>query len=204
MASGNADTSHEALCHALVRVVAEHGWKGVSAERLAREAGLAPHELYDHFRSPEHCLAAVHDRMLERVSRTAARAVASRPLGLGTDAWRDQLETVLGSVLTFFSLEPALARTCLVEILEAGPHARARRDDALDRFTAYVEGLRLTHGEPMPPLAAELIVLGTTDLIYTRVARGEAEDLPSLLPELRCMWDASVERHATPAEPVAG
>lgn len=199
MASGNADTSREALCNALVRVAAERGWRRTSVERVAREAGLAPHELYDHFRSLEHCLVAVHDRMLARVTRTAARAAAAHALAVGPGPWREQLDAVLGSVLTFFSLEPALARTCLVEILEAGPLARARRDDALDRFTAYVEGLRLTHGEPIPPLAAELIVLGTTDLIYTRVARGETDALPQLMPDLRCLWVDTVERHSTVA-----
>lgn len=199
MASGNADISREALCNALVRVAAERGWRGTTAERVAREAGLAPHALYDHFRSLEHCLVAVHDRMLVRVTRTASRAAATRALAVGADAWREQLDAVLGSVLTFFSLEPALARTCLVEILEAGPLARARRDDALDRFTAYVEGLRLTHGEPIPPLAAELIVLGTTDLIHTRVARGETDALPDLMPDLRCLWVDTVERHSAVA-----
>jgi hypothetical protein len=47
----------------------------------------------------------------------------------------------------------------------------------------------------MPPLAAELIVLGTTELIITRVARGEAEQLPNLLPDLRRLWVTTVERH---------
>jgi AcrR family transcriptional regulator len=190
----------DALCRALERVVAERGWSGASPERVAREAGLPPHEFWDHFRSLEHCLVAVYDRMLVRLKRTATRAVVSRTLALGRDAWEEQLDAIISGVLAFFSLEPALARTCLVEILEAGPIARARRDEALGRFTSYVEGLRLTHGEPMPPLAAEMIVLGTTELIYTRVARGEAERLPQLMPELRRLWRASVASTAPVAD----
>ena len=194
MESGIAAPERDALCHALTRVVSERGWSGTSPDRVAREAGLVPHEFYDHFRSLEHCLLAVYDRMLARVARTAKRAVASRTLALGTDAWQEQLDALFSGMLMFFSLEPALARTCLVEVLHAGPAARARRDDALDRFTNYVEGLRLSHGEPMPPLAAELIVLGTTELIHTRVARGEAEQLPALLTELRSLWFTAVEQ----------
>jgi AcrR family transcriptional regulator len=194
MESGIAASQRDALCHALTRVVSARGWAGTSPDRVAREAGLAPHEFYDHFRSLEHCFVAVYDRMLARVTRTAKRAVATRTLTLGRDAWQEQLDALFNGVLTFFSLEPALARTCLVEGLLAGPVARARRDDALDGFTNYVEGLRLTHGEPMPPLAAELIVLGTTELIYTRVARGEAEQLPTLQTELRRLWLATVEQ----------
>jgi AcrR family transcriptional regulator len=202
MESGIAALERDALCHALTRVVFEHGWKGTSPDRVAREAGFAPREFYDHFRSLEHCFVAVYDRMLARVTRTAKRAVATRTLTLGKDAWQEQLDALFSGVLMFFSLEPALARTCLVEGLLAGPLARARRDDALEGFTSYVEGLRLTHGEPMPPLAAELIVLGTTELIHTRVARGEAEQLPALLTDLRRLWFTTVEQQTGGREPV--
>jgi AcrR family transcriptional regulator len=187
------DVEREALVNALPRVVAQHGWARTTPARVAHEAGIAPHELYDHYRSLEHLFVAVYDRMMERVTRTAIRAVASSTLTLGRDAWQDQLDAIMTGVLAFFSLEPALARTCLVDVLDAGPAARARRDDALARFASYVEGLRLTHGEPMPALAAEMIVLGTLDLIYTRVARGQAETLLDLVPELRQLWQASVE-----------
>jgi AcrR family transcriptional regulator len=201
MESGIAAPERDALCHALTRVVSERGWAGTSPDGVAREAGIAPHEFYDHFRSLEHCFVAVYDRMLARVTRTAKRSVATRTLTLGRDAWQEQLDALFSGVLMFFSLEPALARTCLVEVLLAGPTARARRDDALDRFTSYVEGLRLTHGEPMPPLAAELIVLGTTELIHTRVARGEAEQLPTLLTDLRQLWFTTVEQQTGRREP---
>jgi AcrR family transcriptional regulator len=201
MESGIAAPERDALCHALTRVVAARGWAGTSPNLVAHEAGFAPQEFYDHFRSLEHCFVAVYDRMLARVTRTAKRAVATRTLTLGRDAWQEQLDALFSGVLMFFSLEPALARTCLVEGLLAGPLARARRDDALDGFTNFVEGLRLTHGEPMPPLAAELIVLGTTELIQTRVARGEAEQLPALQTELRRLWFTTVEQQTGEREP---
>jgi AcrR family transcriptional regulator len=180
----------------LTRVVAEYGWAGSTPDRVAREARIAPPRFYDHFRSLEQCYVTVYDRMLARVSRIATRQVEASTLTPGTRAWQGQLDAIFSGMLMFFSLEPALARTCLVEVLTAGPAARARRDAALEDFTAYVEGLRLSNGEPMPPLAAELIVLGTTELLARRVARGEAERLPALLPELRQLWQTTVEQHA--------
>ena len=200
MDSGIAAPEREALCHAFTRVVSERGWSGTSPGRVAREAGLAPHEFYDHFRSLEQCYMAVYNRMLVRVTRTVKRSIATRTLTLGPDAWQEQLDALFTGFLSFFSVEPALARTCLVEVLNAGPIARARRDQAIGRFSALGRGLRLTPGEPMPPLAAELIVLGTTELIHTRVARGEAERLTDLLPELRQLWSTTVAEHAEPAE----
>jgi AcrR family transcriptional regulator len=182
----------EALLRALPRVVAEHDWVGTSPARVAREAGIEPQQFWDHYRSLEHLFVEVYDRMMERLTRTAIRSVASRTLRLGPEAWKDQLDAIMSGVLAFYSVEPELAKTCLVDVLDAGPAARARRDDALARFTSYVEGLRLTHGEPMPALAVEMIVLGTTELICNRVARGEADTLRELLPELRQLWEASV------------
>ena len=197
-----APPEREALQHALTRVVSEHGWSATSVDRVAREAGIPPHEFYDHFRSLEQCYIAVYNRMLVRVTRTVKRSIASRTLTLGPEAWQEQLDALFSGFLSFFSVEPALAHTCLVEIRNAGPAARARREEAIGRFTAFVEGLRLTHGEPMPPMAAELIVLGTTELIHTRVARGEAEQLTELLPQLRQLWFTTVAEHAEePAEP---
>jgi AcrR family transcriptional regulator len=200
MDSGMAESpEREALCHALTRVVSEHGWAGTSVDRVAREARLPPYEFYEHFRSLEQCYIAVYNRMLARVTRTVKRSIATRTLTLGPDAWQEQLDALFTGFLSFFSVEPALARTCLVEVHHAGPAARARRDEAIGRFGAFVEGLRLTHGEPMPPHAAELIVLGTTELIHSRVARGEAEQLTDLLSELRQLWFTTVSQHAGPA-----
>jgi|GEM_PF-2720313 len=188
----SSEADREALLNALPRVVAEHGWVGTSPARVCCEAGIPPQEFWNHYRSLEHLFVEVYDRMMERLVRTAIRAVASRNLTLGPEAWEDQLDAILSGVLAFFSVEPALAKTCLVEVLEVGPVARARRDDALGRFANYVEGLRLSHGEPMPALAAELIALGTVDLISNRVSRDEAEQLREIVPELRQMWQASV------------
>jgi AcrR family transcriptional regulator len=200
MESGIAAPEREALCHALTRVMSERGWSGTSVDRVARDAGLAPHEFYDHFRSLEQCYIAVYNRMLVRVTRTVKRSIATRTLTLGPSAWQEQLDALFTGFLSFFSVEPALARTCLVEVHHAGQAARNRRDDAIGRFSAFVEGLRLTHGEPMPSHAAELIVLGTTELIHTRVARGEAERLTDLLPELRQLWFSTVAEHSGPLE----
>lgn len=202
MGSGTAVRERDALCHALTRVVAEHGWAGATPDRVAREARIAPPEFYDHFRSLEHCYLAVYDRTLSRVSRTATRLVRATTQAPGSRAWQEQLDAVFSGLLLFFALEPALARICLVEVLLAGPAARARRDDALHQFTDYVESLRLENGEPMPALAAELIVLGTTDLLYRRVARGEAEQLPALLPELRRLWLTAVDEQGRQPAPL--
>lgn len=203
MPSGRLTTDRERLCHAFARVVDERGWAGASPGSVAREAGLTTNEFYDQFRSLEHCCLAVYDGMAGRLGGLVERSLETRAATAGPLSWEDQLETVFSTVLWFFALEPALARTCLVEILFAGSAARARRDRALGQFTAYVESLRLAQGQPMPAVAAEVIALGTTDLIQRRVARGETEGLPELLPQLRELWTTSIGEHAGTAVPVS-
>lgn len=199
MQSGTLATERERLCRALTRVVDERGWAGTSPALVARAAGLTTSGFYDEFRSLEHCCIATYDEMLARLTRIAERALADVETTPGPRGWREQLDALMNAVLWFFSLETALARTCLVEALNAGPAMRARRDAALGDFARYVESLRLANGEPMPRVAAELIVFGTTELIYKRVARGEADRLPQLLPELRSLWSTTVTEHADPA-----
>jgi len=203
MQSGTVGRDREALREALVCVVAEHGWAGTTVARVARVAGIPPARFYDSYRSLEECYGAAYDRMMSRVVRTAKRAVASRDLALGQDAWERQLDAILGAVLAFFALEPALARACLVEVHAVGPVGRGRRDAALGSFASYLEGLHLTHGEPLPPLAAEMIALGTAELIRNRVARGETDGLPDLLGDLRLLWQTTVEDHVPLAPTVA-
>jgi AcrR family transcriptional regulator len=192
-------TQRERLCRALTGVVDERGWQGASPGVVARAAGLTVNDFYDCFRSPEHCYVAVYDGMVERLARVAGRALAGLPDDPEDDAWGRQLDAVIGAALWFFAVEPALARTCLLEVHNAGPTARARRDIALGELADFVEGLRLAHGQPMPPVAAEVIVLGTSMLIHRRVERGEAEQLPLLLPELRQMWASTLAGHAEPS-----
>lgn len=197
--SGRLTTETERFCDALTRVVDERGWSGATPGSIAREAGLTTNEFYDRFRSLEHCYVEVYDGMIGRLGQLVEQALATRAATPGERCWEDELEVVLGTVLWFFALEPALARTCVVEFASAGDAARRRRDDALSQFIAYVESLRLAHGEPMPAVAAEVIALGTAELIQTRVARGEAESLPELLPELRRLWCATVDDHSSAA-----
>jgi hypothetical protein len=63
-----------------------------------------------------------------------------------------------------------------------------RREGALERFAGYVDALRRLQGEPVPALAAEMLVRGAYEMARARVARGEAERLPELLGDLRALW----------------
>jgi hypothetical protein len=97
----------------------------------------------------------------------------------------ERVELGLQAFLECCAAEPELARMCIVEVLAAGPRARARRDVALFEFASFIEYPRAeARGEAAPSLVSEAIVGGLYGILYTRVGRGETATLPGLADEL--------------------
>jgi len=73
-----------------------------------------------------------------------------------------------------------------VEVVAAGPEARGRRDAAMRVFIDFLEPGRdeAPRGVSVPPLAAEIVVGGIYEIIYTRLLRDAADELIEMLPEL--------------------
>ena len=66
----HTDIRQEQIVQAALGVVASHGLRGLTVQRVARQLGLAPSALYRHFRSKDEVLTAVlaliHSRLLGR------------------------------------------------------------------------------------------------------------------------------------------
>lgn len=179
----------DALMLALARIAHARGYAFATGADVAADAGLPTDTFERHFASVEDCLLALCDRTVERLTRAVDAAVEPCAEPGGAAVWATQLHAGFGAVLHELASSPAVASICLVDALSVGRPALLRRDGALDRFVAYVDTLRRTEGEPIPALAAEMLVRGTYELIYARVARGETEQLPELLADLAALWD---------------
>jgi hypothetical protein len=92
----------------------------------------------------------------------------------------------LRAFLEFAASEPAFARMCIVEVLAAGPEAIKRRNDTMAAFALLIHSKaeELLEGKIPPALTAETVVGGIYEVVYTRVLRGEIQELPRLLPDL--------------------
>jgi AcrR family transcriptional regulator len=157
------------------------GYAAMSVEDIVVTAGVSRRTFYDHFKSKEDAFLAAYDavagQLVERV-RSAFRSAPDFAAGV-----RD----CLSEFLTFVASEPRFAEMCIVEAMSAGPDAVARRNAAMQAFTALIESGAdtLPADRPRPPkLTAEMLVGGIFDIVYTRVRRGETADLPALAPEL--------------------
>jgi AcrR family transcriptional regulator len=177
-----------ALRRALVEVVAHEGRRAASPASVARQAGLPLEAFGAHFASVQECLLAVYEDTLARLHQTVREAIEASAAKREREDWRSELDAAFGAALRFLASDPDLARVFIVEAPSAGDDVRERHEAALESFVACVDALRREHEAPVPPLAAELIVRGTDDLVYARVARGESTRLGDLLTGIRFMW----------------
>ena len=100
------------------------------------------------------------------------------------ETWRDRLRLGLEELLRFVGEEPDAAMSLIVDARAACPAALGRRDELLDHFAGCIDSQvrEEASSDPAPsPIAAAGIVGGIETLLYTRLNRGETDDLDSLL-----------------------
>jgi AcrR family transcriptional regulator len=171
----------ERILAAMVFAAAEGGYRQVSVQGVLERAGVSRPTFYEHFADKEDCflaaLDAVGDRFYKRISRAAR---------LGGD-WRARLRSGIVELVSLVAEQPEAARMLIVEARGASSGALERRDALLDRFASCVAH---TVGEEVEePIAASGltpagVIGGIESLLYSRLHRGELDDLASLVPSL--------------------
>ncbi len=158
----------------------DRGYRAVTVADIVRRAGIARNTFYDNFASKEDCFLATQDYAVEEALRRVVEA------GVEVDSWEDRLAAGLGAFLGYVAGEPALARTCIVEALSAGPAAQERYEDSLQSFVPLLRTGRESspHGDDLPDTLEETIAGGIFWVIYQRIVLGETERIEALLPDL--------------------
>jgi hypothetical protein len=112
----------------------------------------------------------------------------------------------LEEVLRFVVGEPDAARTLIVEARAASPEAVQRRDALLDHFSECIDAQvrdLLPDAPSYSPITAAGIVGGVEALLYSRLNKGEFEDLDSLLPSMMYFAVLPYEGHEAASEELA-
>jgi AcrR family transcriptional regulator len=165
---------------ALAEETAERGYRSVTVADIVSRAGIARNTFYDNFSSKEDCFLAAQqyavDTALGRVLDAASEV----------ESWPDRVSAGLAVFLRYVASEPALARTCMVEALSAGPASVERYEQSLQAFVPLFRIGRTVspHGEQLPDTFEETIIGGIFWVIYHRLTVGETERIEELLPEL--------------------
>lgn len=175
-----AHHQRERLIAALAAAVAEKGYAAVTLADITREAKVSRRVFYANFEGKEQCFLAAFEVVVEHLRELIAAAVAPH------EDWPAQAIAATRAALSFLAAEPDLARLCLVESRGAGPAVTASFNRAIGELAAP---LRLGRGErpagerPLPDSTEDTVIGSLVSLVHRKVAAGEAERLPDLLPD---------------------
>jgi AcrR family transcriptional regulator len=190
----------ERLLAAMLRATAELGYREVSVQDVLDRAGVSRPTFYEHFENKEDCFLAAFDAGAGRLRRQLEAAAGDG------EGWRERLRLALEELLRFVIEEPDAAMSLIVDARAACPAALVRRDELLDHFAACLDSqVREEAGAESPPspIAAAGIVGGIEALLYSRLNKGEADELESLLPSLMYFAVLPYEGHEAASEELA-
>jgi AcrR family transcriptional regulator len=165
---------------ALSAEVAERGYHAVTVADVVKRAGIARNTFYDNFSSKEQCFLAAQQVAMESALKRVVEAAGE------IDDWPTRVIAGLAGLLDFVAEEPALARTCVVESLVAGPTAVERQQESLRSFVSLFKLGRdvSPHGDELPESLEEAIVGGVFWIVHQRLLRSEDADITEILPDL--------------------
>lgn len=165
---------------ALAQETAEKGYRGVTVAAIVKRAGIARKTFYENFSSKEESFLAAQELAMSTALERVVEAAGTH------EHWPQRVRAGLTAFLDYVAAEPALARTCMVEALSAGPAAVKYHEESQQ---AFVSLLRLgrdvsLYDRKLPEALEEAIVGGVFWIVYQRLAAAEADAVPALLPEL--------------------
>ncbi|HEY6729784.1 MAG TPA: TetR/AcrR family transcriptional regulator [Solirubrobacterales bacterium] len=168
------------IVNALARETAEKGYRAVTVAHIVKRAGIARNTFYANFSSKEDCFLAAQEfamaTALERVVTAAGEL----------KGWPQRVRAGLTAFLDYVAEEPALARTCMVEALSAGPAAVQHYEQSQQAFVSLFQLGRdvSPHGADLPATLEEALIGGVFWIIYQRLTDPESGTVRELLPEL--------------------
>lgn len=172
----------ERLLAATLRATAELSYSEFSVQDVLDRAGISRPTFYEHFENKEDAFLGALDAAATRLRKRLAGAAAESARN-----WRARLRLMLEELLRFVGEEPDAAIALVVDARAASPAALRRRDELLDHFASCLDAqVRASLPDPAAPsaISAAGIVGGIESLLYSRLYRGEGEDVESLLPSL--------------------
>ncbi len=170
----------ERMLLAVAEAVAEQGFTTTTVADIIARARLSRRTFYEHFADKEECFLAAYDTVVEQLLAAVGQAFEQ------AEGWPQKVHDGLETFLAYLAAEPAFARMCIVEVVAAGPEARSRRDAAMRVFVDFLEPGRAEAPKDVvvPALAADVIVGGIYEIIYSRLQRNAADELVEMLPQL--------------------
>lgn len=170
----------ERIFVAFAAEISERSYRAVTVADVVKRAGVSRNTFYENFAGKENCFLEAQkfaiSSALERVVEAAG----------GSEKWPEQVAAGLAALLRFVAEEPALARTCMVDSMAAGPLAAESHKEVLQPFVSLLKLGRSVSpfGDELPETMEEAIAGGVFWILYKRVTGCPVEDVEQLLPEI--------------------
>jgi AcrR family transcriptional regulator len=170
----------ERIFVAFAAEVCERSYRAVTVADVVKRAGVSRNTFYENFTGKENCFLEAQkfaiSSALERVVGAAGES----------EKWPEQVVAGLAALLHFVAEEPALARTCMVDSVVAGPFAVESYEEALRPFVSLLKlGRSVSQfGDELPETMEEAIAGGVFWILYKRLTGWPVEDVEQLLPEI--------------------
>jgi AcrR family transcriptional regulator len=173
------ESRRQLILAAMVRVVGDKGYKDTSVADVIEEAETSRTTFYKYFEDKHDCFLAAYEMLVEQVfEEILANCDGGQP-------WLARVTTGLSTIVDLFAVDPALARTAVVEVAAAGSEARQLHWDAIARLTKYLDpGRELAPGKELPENISLMSAGAVSGLIFDELLAGRAAELPARLPDL--------------------
>ncbi len=162
----------ESLHRAVVRVLLEEGWQGLTMDRVTQAAGMAKGTLYNYFKDKDELLRYAVQSSLDPLDAEIDKV-------LGSGARPDQkLKEVELCVLRYFDEHRAFFRLLLDPELSGPrmhPKGRDRQQVLILKISrVYAEGVKQGLFRPLPAeKAAAMFVMSSVALVMGRMMRDD-------------------------------
>jgi AcrR family transcriptional regulator len=169
----------ERIVEALIEIAAERGYAETTIEMVLDRAGLDRPAFDRHFRGKYDCFLSTWREINEGCMREMVEAFNSH------EEWPDRLRAVACEIVDALRSDPSRAAFA-VEVLAAGDAARARRDMTMRVIASLIDAGRNEMDDPesVPHTTAEALAGSAYGQVYAKVVKGEADELPDLVPQL--------------------
>lgn len=164
------------LRRAMVELVAEHGFNGVTVRGLSSTAGVSTRTFYAHFPNAEECFSSTY----ESVMRTALKRFTASGM---TDAdWERAIRSGLTSLMREIRENPSAGRLALVDSFSAGPAMLREMSFATRDFEQFMlDTFNAAPGRVALPLPIiQSIAAGAERVVRSRILAGRVGELPGL------------------------
>jgi AcrR family transcriptional regulator len=176
-----AESQRARLLAGMAEAVAEHGYADASIADVIARAGVSRKTFYQQFDGKDECFAVAYGKEMDRLLELTLSAFEAEG-----PPWARRLRAGLTALCGALAGNPAVARLCFVEGLDAGPITAARRREALRGLLPLFEAAPAgAIGDSQFGDSLRMGRIGDlAEMLHQEIAAGAGSTLPRLVPEL--------------------